>query len=126
MMETQIGSLTPRMEAKLWVEIKTIQDKMDDGQEEMNVQVGSLVSQIDANQEEMKSMLDACLEKMEANPGEMKSVAEQQEEAAVKPVRALKKWHADWTLAVGCRQKLKKGPRAVVGPGRNWPPPTEG
>jgi hypothetical protein len=49
-------------------------------------QVGSLAFQIDANQEEMKTMLDACLEKTEVYPGGMKSVAEQQEEAAVKPV----------------------------------------
>jgi hypothetical protein len=45
-------------------EIKTIQEKMDDGQEEMKAQVGCLASQIDANQKEIKATFDACLEKM--------------------------------------------------------------
>jgi hypothetical protein len=44
-------------------------------------------------------------EKMEVNPEEMKSVVEHEEvpmeEAAVKPVRALKKWHGDRNLAAG-------------------------
>jgi hypothetical protein len=51
-----------RMEAKLWSEIKTIQEKMDgnqeglgDWQEQMKAWVGSLASRIDANQEEKRS-----------------------------------------------------------------------
>jgi hypothetical protein len=46
-----------RMEAKIESEIKTIQEKMDNGKEEMKVQVGSVASWIDVNQE-MKAMLD--------------------------------------------------------------------
>jgi hypothetical protein len=48
------------MEAKIRSEMKTIQEKMgayqemmDDGHEEMKVQVGFLASRIDVNQEEM-------------------------------------------------------------------------
>jgi hypothetical protein len=81
-------------QAKIEAEIKIIQD----GQEEMNVQVGSLASRIDANHEEkkeeiksdqaeMKARFSAILqkywreetktylEKMGANPKEMKPLA---------------------------------------------------
>jgi hypothetical protein len=54
-----------RMEAKIGAEIKTIQGKMDNGQEDMRGQVGSLTSRIDVNQEKMKVMWDACLGKVE-------------------------------------------------------------
>jgi hypothetical protein len=49
------------MEAKIWAEIKTTEDRMGDGQEKMKAQVGSLASWIDVSQEEMKTILDACL-----------------------------------------------------------------
>jgi hypothetical protein len=83
-----------RMEAKIWPEIKTIQRKMDNGQEDMKGQVGSLASPIDVNQEEMKVTSDACLENMEANPRELQSVAVHQEVpkegAAVEMIVALR------------------------------------
>jgi hypothetical protein len=56
--------------------------------------------------------MKADREAKEAYPEEMKSVAEHEEvpeeEAAVKPVTALKKWHGDQRLAVACRDQLKK------------------
>jgi hypothetical protein len=62
-----------RMEAKIWSEMKTIQEKMgayqemmDDGQDEMKAQVGSLASRIDVNQENMIADLDTHQEKMSA------------------------------------------------------------
>jgi hypothetical protein len=58
----------------------------------------------------MKAMLDACIENMEANPGEMLSKVEHEkvpkEEAAVKPVGALRKRHRGRHLPAGCRGKL--------------------
>jgi hypothetical protein len=58
-------------------------------------------------------------EKMEANSEEMKSVVEHEEvpkeEAVVKPVSALKKWHGDWNLAAGHCQKLKERNQGNVG-----------
>jgi hypothetical protein len=64
---------------------------------------------------------------LEANPEETVSEAMQEEvpkeEVTMKPVRALKKWHGDRYLAVGRR---RNGPRAIVGPGKSLPPPTEG
>jgi hypothetical protein len=81
----------------------------------------TLVSRMDAHQQcECLATEDvACQEatedypeKMEANPEEMKSVAEHEkvsmEEAAVKPVRALKKWHRGWHLGAGCCSQLKE------------------
>jgi hypothetical protein len=113
---------------RLLAEINAIQDKMDDGQEEMKARAGFLASQIDVNQKEMKTMLDACLEKLVANPGELKSVAVHEEvpkeEVAVETFGALKKRHEDRHPAVG--RSRRNRPRAMVGPGRNWPPPAEG
>jgi hypothetical protein len=92
------------------------QEKMDDGQEEIKAKVSSLAFRIDVNQEEMKTILDACLEKMEANAGELQFVAElPKEEAAVKPVGALKKRKGDQHLAPGRRRKPKKRTQGSVG-----------
>jgi hypothetical protein len=41
-------------QTNIGAEMKTIQEKMDDGKKEMRAQVGSLVSRIDANQEQKK------------------------------------------------------------------------
>jgi hypothetical protein len=64
--------------------------KEDDGQEEVEAQVGSHAPRIDVNEEEMMAMLDACLEKTEANPEELPFVAVHQEvleaEAAVEMI----------------------------------------
>jgi hypothetical protein len=57
--EEKMKSNQARMEAKIWAEIETIQDKMDDGKE-IKGQVGSLAFRIDANREEMNS---GCLSK---------------------------------------------------------------
>jgi hypothetical protein len=92
-------------------EMDAFQEKVNDTQEETKVQVGSLPSWIDGNQEDMTVMLDACLEKMEANPGEQKSAAVHdevsKEKATMDTFRALKKWHGDQDLAVGCCGKPK-------------------
>jgi hypothetical protein len=117
---TKSGSITqPRkMENKIGSKIKTVQEKMDaiqekvdNGHEEMKAQVSSLASRIDVNQEEMKVMLDACLEKMEANLGEMQSVAVHEEvpkEEVAVIIVALKERHGDRHLDLGRRQKPKK------------------
>jgi hypothetical protein len=80
-----MGQTMEQMIACLLVEIRTnrewMEAKMDDGQVEMEAQVGSLASRIDVNQEDMKAILDACLEKMEANPEELRSAAVLQEVA---------------------------------------------
>jgi hypothetical protein len=85
---------------------------VDDGQEEIKAQVGSLASRIAVNQQEMKTVSDTCLDKMEAKAGELQSVAVHQEvpkeEAAVKPIRALKKRYGERHLAVGRREKPKE------------------
>jgi hypothetical protein len=44
-----MAEMTARIEAKIGSEIKTIQDKMDDGQEKMKVQIDSLVSCLDVH-----------------------------------------------------------------------------
>jgi peptidoglycan hydrolase CwlO-like protein len=68
----KMDSCQERMGEKLGPEMKTIQELMDNKQEEKKDQMGSLTSQINANHEEMKAMLEACLGKMEANPGELR------------------------------------------------------
>jgi hypothetical protein len=59
-----------------------------------------------------KEAPEACLESKEPASLQIESEAEHEEvpkqEAAVKPVRALKKWHGDQNLALGSHQKLKK------------------
>jgi hypothetical protein len=75
-----------KMEAnheRMKVKMDVYQEKVDDGQKEVKVQVGSLSFRIDANKEEM----NACLEKMKEKPEERMPVAVQEEvpkkEAAV-------------------------------------------
>jgi hypothetical protein len=55
--------------------------------------------------------MEAYIEKFEPDSGIMQPVAEHQEvpteEATVMPTRGLRKWHRDWNLAMGCRQKPK-------------------
>jgi hypothetical protein len=67
---------------------------------------------------------------MEANPEVMKSLVEHEkvpkEEAAVETFGTKKEWYRDWHLAVGRFRQPKNRPRAMVGPGRNWPLPAEG
>jgi hypothetical protein len=74
--------------------------------------------EITAYQEAMES----SPESKEPTSREIGSVAMYEEvpkeEAAVIPIIKLKKRHGDWNLAVGCR--------AMVGPGRSWPPSAEG
>jgi hypothetical protein len=93
--------------ARLLAEMNAIQEKMDDGQEEMITQVGFLASRINANQEETKAMLDACLENTEENSGEQKSVAGH-EEIHMETFGAVKKRHGDRHLALGRRRKQEK------------------
>jgi hypothetical protein len=66
-----------------------------------------------------ESQVGGLSEKMEADPEEIKSIAEHMEvpkkEAAVKPVRALKKRHGGQNLAVRCCQKPKKRTQGNVG-----------
>jgi hypothetical protein len=58
---------------------------------------------------------------METNPEEMKSEAEHEEapkeEAAVKPVRALKRRHGDWSLPIRRHSQPKK---RTQGDGGSW------
>jgi hypothetical protein len=125
-MDAKTNANQERMEAKMESEIKTIQEKMDNGQEDMKALVGSLASWINANQEEMTATVSTNLQKMkfwleemkaypekqEANPEGMKSIVEHQEvpkeEAAVKTVRALKLRYGEQHLVVGRRRELKK------------------
>jgi hypothetical protein len=71
----------------------------------------------EANHEEMLAKLDVhhervmtCLEKTEAYPEEMESKSEdrEEEEAAVNPVRGLRKRHRRRNLATGHHHKPKK------------------
>jgi hypothetical protein len=105
-METNQG-----LEAKIGSEIKTIQEKMDNGQEEMKAQVGAPASPTDVNQE-MKAMLDAYLEKFKANLGELQSIVVHQEvpkeEAMVEMTGALKDRPQDRHLTVGHCRQIKK------------------
>jgi hypothetical protein len=92
-MDSKTDGNQQRMEATTESEIKTIQENIDNRQENMKVQAGSLTSWIDANQEEMKATVStilqkmkfwleqtkACPEKREANPEGMKSIEEHQE-----------------------------------------------
>jgi uncharacterized metal-binding protein YceD (DUF177 family) len=73
------------MEVKLGAEIKTISEKMEDGQENIKAQVCSLAFRIAANQREMTAKMDAsiewteaCVRKLEANREKSKAVGEQQ------------------------------------------------
>lgn len=56
--------------------------------------------------------MEACLESKEPNSEEIESVVELEgvpkEEVTMKPVRALKKWHVNWNLALGLLGQLKK------------------
>lgn len=54
-----------RMKAKIGAEVKTIQEKMDDGQEEMKARMCYLTSWINASQEEMRVRVSAIQYKME-------------------------------------------------------------
>jgi hypothetical protein len=97
---------------------------VDAGQKKMNAQVGSLTYWINVIQEQLMAKMDTQLEKMEAwlgkteatdleaNPVEIEfeTVHEgvPKEKAAVKIVRALKKQHRGWHLAVRHRCQPKK------------------
>jgi hypothetical protein len=74
--------------------------------------------------------MEACLESKEPTSVEIESVAVHdevpKEEAITKTVRALKEWYGDRQLAVGHCQQLKKWAKAMVVPGRIWPPAAEG
>jgi hypothetical protein len=49
------------------------------------------------------------------------------EEAAVATIGAVEDWYGDWYLAFqGVADSWRNGTRAMVGPGRNWPPPANG
>jgi hypothetical protein len=75
-------------------------------------------------------MIEACLESNDPTSEEIESEVDNEEvpmeEAAVKPVRALRKRHDNRNLVVRCHKSRRKGPRAMVGPGRSWQPPAEG
>jgi hypothetical protein len=64
---------------------------------------------------------EACLKGKEATSLEVESVMVQEEvpkeEAAVESFGALKKWHRDQCLAIGCHRELKK---LTQGDGGSW------
>jgi hypothetical protein len=64
----------------------------------------------DGGQEQMEAKIKSDLEEMKATESEavVKHEEVSMEQAAVKPVRGLKKRHGDWHLAVGRRWKPKK------------------
>jgi hypothetical protein len=108
--------------------LKAMEDKMDENLKEMvAVMTAShkeMLAKVEAKQVRMMARMDYWLEKIEAclgkteatnldaNPEEIESKAMHEEvpkeEAAVKPVKALKKWHGDRNLAIGRRQQPKK------------------
>lgn len=59
-----------------------------------------------------QEVMEACLESKEPTSEEIESVMELEgvpkEEATMKHVRALKKWHGNWNLALGHLGQLKK------------------
>jgi hypothetical protein len=91
--------------------MKTNQAKMDTWLAEM----GAWQKEMTACQEAMDLSKETTSLVVEAE-AEHEEVPK--EEAAVKPGRELKKRHGDRNLAVGRRQR--KGPRALVSPGRSW------
>jgi hypothetical protein len=84
-------------------------------------EIRAIQEKTDANLKEIIEDMKAEREAMEVYPEEMKSVAEHEEvpkeEAAVKPVRALKKQHGDQHLAIACHGQLKK---QTQGDGASW------
>jgi hypothetical protein len=124
--------------------LKAMQEKIDAnlkeiraGQEHLNDKMlPKLEVRIDDNQEKMDAWIaeirawqtettacqeatDTCLESKE--PTNMESITLHKEvpkeEAAVQTVRALKRRHGDWHLAVGCSRKPKK---QTQGNGGSW------
>jgi hypothetical protein len=74
--------------------------------------------------------MEACLASKEPTSVEIESAVVHdealKEEAITKTVRALKERYGDRQLAVGHCQQLKKSTKAMVVPGRSWPPAAEG
>jgi hypothetical protein len=105
-------------QAKTDSTLKVILAKTDANQEKMDAwvaEMGSWRKETMACQEAM----EACLESKEPASLEVEFEAEHEEvhkeEATVKPVRALKKWHGDWNLAIRHCQKPKKRAHGNVG-----------
>jgi hypothetical protein len=100
----------------------------------MNASQERAIAKMDAWLVEMrvrrKEATEVCLEVREPASVDIESVAvyeeDPKEEVAVKPVRALKKRHRDWHLAVRRRGQPNKRTRAMVSPARSWPPLAEG
>jgi hypothetical protein len=93
------------MEAKVGSEIKTIQEKTDDGQE-MKDQVGSLASWIDANKEEMRARATAIQYKKEV----MIKCRQEEMEAAIHSIwseleETIKHWVEDVLACVNQRMQ---------------------
>jgi uncharacterized protein YqfA (UPF0365 family) len=105
-----------KMEAKADDNLKNIKEVIKTNQAKADTNLTQMKEEIMAKMDSQLEKMEACLEKMEAtdleaNPEEMESKAVHQiskEEATVQTVRALKKRHGDWNLAVGGFEKLKK------------------
>jgi ABC-type enterochelin transport system substrate-binding protein len=72
--DANLKEMKAEMMAKMEVEMKTDQERMEAIIDANNEKVLVLRNKMWTSQEEMKVMLEACLEKMTANPGKMKSV----------------------------------------------------
>jgi hypothetical protein len=87
----------------------------------MSTRMDAWLEEMDSRKETVafQEVTEAYPEKMEANTEEMKPVAVHEEvrkeEATVKPVRALKKWHRGRHLAAGLRGKLKERTKGSSG-----------
>jgi nucleoside diphosphate kinase len=83
-----------------------------------------------AGYKEMKYHQERMMVIIRTGVEEMKSIAVHEvvlkEEAAVKPVRALKRQHRGWHLATGHCRKRRNRPRAMMCPGRTLLLPAEG
>jgi hypothetical protein len=78
-----------------------------------------------ANVNAWQEATEAYPDKVEANTEEMKFVAEQEkapkEDATVKPIGGLRKWHRGQNLsAEHCRKQQSNRPREIVDLGGNW------
>jgi DUF438 domain-containing protein len=98
-----------------------MEQTMEQIKERLLAEVKTKRKEMKFNQEEMMAMLKTCLEKMEANPEEITSVAVHHEVRKEETIGALEDRYGD-------RRHIqpKKGPRAMVGPGRSWAPPVDG
>jgi hypothetical protein len=124
--------------------METNQEKMDAkivaNNEHFEVLRGTLVSRVDiyqamteANQREMTAKMAAWIERKEDCVGKLVANREKSgavathpevpnEEAEVETIGALEDRYGKGHLAVRRRLQRRNGPRAMVGPGRSWPP----